>query len=104
MPTTSYPASARSAAVTEESTPPDIATTTRVSDGRPSMSRLFSIAVPFGRRCRLGAANLTAGTIGAEACIRYVGDVRFLPAAPGKTCLPGPRTALHPTRRAHLTY
>ena len=33
----------RHAAVTEESTPPDMATTTRVSCGRPSTSRLLSI-------------------------------------------------------------
>jgi hypothetical protein len=33
MPTTSYPSSARFAATTELSTPPDIATTTLVSDG-----------------------------------------------------------------------
>ena len=36
------------AAVTEESTPPDMATTTRVSCGRPSTSRLLSIAVVSG--------------------------------------------------------
>jgi hypothetical protein len=34
IPTTSYPASASKAAVTDESTPPDIATTTRAPAGR----------------------------------------------------------------------
>src|SRR4029077_9250807 len=43
MPTTSYPSDFNSAAVTEESTPPDMATTTRVSCGRPSRSRLLRI-------------------------------------------------------------
>ena len=37
--------SASSAAVTEESTPPDIATTTRVSAGRPSISRLLRMSI-----------------------------------------------------------
>src|ERR1700687_5223369 len=46
MPTTSYPSDFNSSAVTEESTPPDIATTTLVSCGRPSISRLLSM-VPF---------------------------------------------------------
>src|SRR5215510_14828426 len=59
MPTTSKPSALSSAAVTEESTPPDMATTTRVSRGEPSTSRLLSIAVVSGsnlcaapRRCR----------------------------------------------------
>src|ERR1700704_5455875 len=43
MPTTSYPSDFNSAAVTEESTPPDMATTTLVSCGRPSRSRLLSM-------------------------------------------------------------
>src|ERR1700759_2258188 len=43
MPTTSYPSDFSSAAVTEESTPPDIATTTLVSCGRPSISKLLSM-------------------------------------------------------------
>src|SRR6266850_8006086 len=43
MPTTSYPSDLNSAAVTEESTPPDMATTTRVSCGGPSRSRLLRI-------------------------------------------------------------
>src|ERR1700712_2359762 len=43
MPTTSYPWDFNSAAVAEESTPPDMATTTRVSCGRPSRSRLLSM-------------------------------------------------------------
>src|SRR5262245_48208780 len=47
MPTTSKPSCLSSAAVTEESTPPDMATTTRVSCGRPSTSRLLSIGVCF---------------------------------------------------------
>src|SRR5262245_50520185 len=56
MPTTSKPSCLSSAAVTEESTPPDMATTTRVSCGRPATSRLLSTAsfpdVPRGRtRC-----------------------------------------------------
>src|SRR5262249_34308261 len=56
---TSKPSALSSAAVTEESTPPDMATTTRVSRGEPSTSRLLSIAVVSGsnlcaapRRCR----------------------------------------------------
>src|ERR1700694_1525375 len=43
MPTTSYPSDFNSAAVTEESTPPDMATTILVSCGRPSISRLLSM-------------------------------------------------------------
>src|ERR1700674_950790 len=43
MPTTSYPSDCNSAAVTEESTPPDMATTTLVSCGRPLRSRLLSM-------------------------------------------------------------
>src|SRR5580698_5691940 len=43
MPTTSYPSAFNSAAVADESTPPDMATTTLVSCGRPSTSRLLSI-------------------------------------------------------------
>src|SRR4029077_210879 len=43
MPTTSYPSDFNSAAVAEESTPPDMATTTLVSCGRPSRSRLLSM-------------------------------------------------------------
>ena len=42
-PTTSYPSDFNSAAVTDESTPPDMATTTLMSCGRPSRSRLLSI-------------------------------------------------------------
>ena len=52
-----------SAAVTEESTPPDMATTTRVSDGRPSISRSLDIAArisslaPRRRRRTITAAG-----------------------------------------------
>src|SRR6476469_4049044 len=57
MPTTSYPSDFNSAAVAEESTPPDMATTILVSCGRPSRSRLLSMVPvidfsrdrPFGR-------------------------------------------------------
>src|SRR5712691_9135181 len=38
MPTTSNPAATQSAAVTDESTPPDIATTMRWSEGAPARS------------------------------------------------------------------
>src|SRR5260370_5533565 len=38
MPTTSNPAATKSAAVTDESTPPDIATTMRWSEGAPARS------------------------------------------------------------------
>jgi hypothetical protein len=41
IPTTSYPSSRRRAAVTDESTPPDMATTTRVSAGRFGMPSEF---------------------------------------------------------------
>src|SRR5713226_8681821 len=43
MPTTLYPSDFNNAAVTEESTPPDMATTTLVSCGRPLRSRLLSM-------------------------------------------------------------
>src|SRR3954471_16878750 len=43
MPMTLYPSDFSSAAVADESTPPDMATTTRVSCGRPSRSRLLRI-------------------------------------------------------------
>src|SRR6202161_2691342 len=43
MPTTSYPSDFNSAAVADESTPPDMATTILVSWGRPSRSRLLSM-------------------------------------------------------------
>ena len=50
------------AAVTDESTPPDMATTTRVSAGRPSISRLLRIAVTIstGRPRRHGRRPLAA--------------------------------------------
>src|SRR5665213_1390634 len=44
MPTTSYPSDFNSAAVADESTPPDMATTILVSCGRPSRSKLLSMA------------------------------------------------------------
>jgi hypothetical protein len=53
-------------------------------------SNSFRPAMPLGRR------SPDADTIGAEPCIRYVGDVRFLPAAAGKTCLPGPQNCAAP--------
>src|SRR5512139_2330662 len=63
MPTTSYPSALSSAAVTDESTPPDMATTTRVSCGLPSTSRLLSIVAAAAPRslsndlpCRTGQA------------------------------------------------
>src|SRR3954454_16479884 len=49
MPTTSQPSRFRTAATTEESTPPDIATTTRVAAGSFGRSRLLSM----GRSCGL---------------------------------------------------
>src|SRR6266403_1196940 len=54
MPTTSYPSDFSSAAVTEESTPPDMATTTLVSCGRPSTSRLLSIGASVMMERHLG--------------------------------------------------
>src|SRR5262245_15696535 len=63
---TSKPSALSKAAVTEESTPPDMATTTRVSRGEPSTSRLLSIAVVSGsnlcaapRRCRADGPRAT---------------------------------------------
>src|SRR6185437_14934681 len=49
MPMTSYPSDFKSAAVADESTPPDMATTILVSCGRPSRSRLLSM-VPSSMR------------------------------------------------------
>src|ERR1700724_3507802 len=57
MPTTSYPSDFNSAAVTEESTPPDMATTTLVSCGRPSRSRLLSM-VPVIKADRDGVERI----------------------------------------------
>src|SRR5215471_11533213 len=63
---TSKPSALSKAAVTEESTPPDMATTTRVSRGEPSTSRLLSIAVVSGSnlcaarsRCRADGPRAT---------------------------------------------
>src|SRR5215212_12025746 len=61
MPTTSYPSARKSAAVTDESTPPDIATTTRVSCGLVGKSRLFILAAGPAR-----APSMIGATISGE--------------------------------------
>ena len=64
-PTTSHPASRSTAAATDESTPPDMATTTRVSCGRPSRSRLLRIPPAASATPAFpgfGAKGITIGT------------------------------------------
>ena len=48
MPTTAYPSRASSPATTELSTPPDMATTTRVSDGGLGKPSEFSMVTGVG--------------------------------------------------------
>ena len=62
-PTTSWPCSTRSAAATEESTPPDIATSTRMG---PVCHREHR-DLPPAARSRSGAAATTAGTTASGA-------------------------------------
>ena len=54
---TSKPSSCSSAATTDESTPPDMATTTRVDRGGLAKSRLFTRYPECGSERRAGAAR-----------------------------------------------
>src|SRR5580765_4110614 len=82
MPTTSNPARAIKAAVTDESTPPDIATTMRWSAGGPAMSMSAS---------------------GIEAPINaHLPEIGFEPGGGGKRCGQGGETALAAASRKLL--
>src|SRR3954447_15357457 len=87
MPTTSYPSDFNSAAVTEESTPPDIATTTLVSCGRPSISRLlsmFAVTDAVVARLRTPFSDWEACYPIEAGCSRW--EPSCAPAAPGNGC------------------
>ena len=82
--------------MTEESTPPDMATTTRVSCGRPSRSRLFSMAAvrrplePAGK-ARSNPNKYRAGRAGAMRRCRLPprrAGQRRRRRAPGSSCRP----------------
>src|SRR5579864_64141 len=116
MPTTSNPAAARSAAVTDESTPPDIATTMRWSAGAPGRSMSASgfkthrPEIGFepggggkrGGQCRKAALAAAPGELLVEGCSGLVREALVLgagihvePLAIGVAVRPGRRVG-HP--------
>src|SRR6266568_8794523 len=74
MPTTSNPAATSSAAVTDESTPPDIATTMRWSAGAPARSMSAS-----GRFITMGIYRQDFAEFAGKAH-----RIRLFPAGPGR--------------------
>src|ERR1700759_3631773 len=69
MRTTSKPCDFNSAAVVEESTPPDMATTTLVSSGRPSRSRLLRMVfVVDARRMLSKKRKVMAALVSGASC------------------------------------
>src|ERR1700730_4894094 len=68
MPTTSYPCDFKSAAVVEESTPPDMATTILVSSGRPSRSRLLRMVSSSVRAHAFQKRKVMAAQVSGASC------------------------------------
>src|SRR4029077_1684091 len=104
MPTTSYPSDFNSAAVTEESTPPDMATTTRVSRGEPSRSRVLSIAVLSGATYCAAPPDKPMGS-GRAHCVTYyrhspTGSHPRARSAPGRRLEGREEAAVRPGRVA----
>src|ERR1700753_608227 len=81
MPATRDPSAFNSAAVADESTPPDMATTTLVSRGRPSISRLLSM-VPV-----IGAIASASRSYGSWRRDRLVGTIAKPPFNIGRICM-----------------
>src|SRR3977135_1496520 len=82
MPTTSYPSDFNNAAVAEESTPPDMATTILVSCGRPLRSRLLSMVPVIGAiAAASGASRLERRLANSQKDLQ----LECLAASPGPT-------------------
>src|SRR5262245_53521670 len=81
-PITSAPVPAASAAVTELSTPPDMATTIRAWLGGRSRSKLMDIAPVFTRISLLPARARGSGVLGGWCLARHEPDFRASAGGP----------------------